>query len=301
MRKLTSAYTNKVFQQMTLAIPLFVSPTSNASFTGGGINVGNIIIGTPKCTTVQWSNLTPGSAVICGSSGCTTTYPEVTRAATFSSDIPSTISPNQVSNVSALASRSINYCISPTSGGNFNATLSAAVSPPYSNNSSDYTTISGKAVPAAVISEPAGSLLEFPFVYVNETSIKNFYVSNYTNSPVTITTVSSNITYFAANPSVIGTQINANGGTQLISVRFAPLVAGNYNGQIQINTSGGNVSYSYTGYSEVKPIVVVPPTSNKQVPALPPLAAAVLGLAIAGYAVFVMRKRRSARQVGCDI
>ena len=228
---------------MTLVIPLFVSPTSNASFTGGGLNVGNIIIGAPKCTTVQWNNFTPGSALICDSSGCTTTYPEVTRAATFSSNFPSTISPNQVFSVAALASQSINYCISPTSAGNFNATLSAAVSPPYSNNSSDYTTISGNAVPAEVFSEPAGSLLYFPLVYVNETSIKNFYVSNYTNSPVTITTVSSDITYFAANPSVIGTQINANGGTQLISVRFAPLVTGNYNGQIQVNTSGGNVFY----------------------------------------------------------
>lgn len=238
-----------LFAASMLAVSLFPT-TAEASLGSETLDLGTVLLGSSKCVSASWANMSPGNTLICDSSGCRTQWPEVVRSVSLSKTLAwTTLTPTQATNVPILGSVALSFCATPQTSGDFSGEIVATVSPAYYGGAtSDRRTVHIKAVPAAVVGEPLNGSLSFGSLYVGQSASKSFLVSNYTASNVTITAASSSNSQFSVSGgNGVGYVIAPNGGQASVGVRFAPSSTGSKSATIQVATTGGTVTYQTTG------------------------------------------------------
>jgi hypothetical protein len=176
-----------------LSIPFFSAPNAFAGFPGGVPDFGWVLIGTNKCVTATYQNMSPGNTFMCDSNGCSCLSSEVQRTATFTtSGNGFSVTPSgPVVVPGCIGYVNLSCCVSPPGVGDYAGTLTATVSPALNGG---YTTESislhVRGIPSLVTAEPLGSSLNYGSAEVGQTITKTFSVCNYNSFSVTINSIS---------------------------------------------------------------------------------------------------------------
>lgn len=155
----------------------------------------------------------------------------------------------------------MNVCVTANYNGDYNGYVNASVSPPFESGSTiDSSAIHIKGIPAYITAEPFNSTLSFGNIQLGANKIMSFNVCNYNTSSITISNISIDNSNFIVN-SGINSVISANSCVP-VGIKFAPQITSACNGNININTTGGNVIYTCTGAGIPGPDINTSSTGN---------------------------------------
>ncbi len=243
--RLSSVPLRETFVWLSLAIGVHLTAFA-------GVDFGRVPAGTQVCVSYNWTNLTPGDALVCDKNGCRTNQVEPTRSVTLSSNIggfSQSMSPSQINGVASAATASSNYCIVPTGVGDVYGTVTETVSPAYNDGStSGSSTVHVNVVPSSGLYVlPAGKSLDFGYQYVGQSAQATFNIANYNSSAAQITSIATGSSDVTITSGGVGSTIPANGGYAGVDVRFAPISSSNYGGFVTVNTTQGSVQVPYYG------------------------------------------------------
>jgi hypothetical protein len=261
-------------QLLILAFILLLPwPNAFASFPNGGPDFGWVLVGTQKCvshpnSSYYWQNLSPGGTFACDSHGCSCSPAEVARTTSLSTSSGFSVTPSTPVVVPACVGFiDFDTCVTPTSQGDYNGTLTATVSPAFNNGStSQSTSMHVKGIPSMVTAEPLGENLNLGSAQVGQTKSGSFQVCNYRSSPVTINSISVNDGNFSVAGGV-GTVIPAvqsqyTPTCRAVTINFTPQATGNFSSNIQINTTAEDPTYTCSGTGTPGPFITTPSTGN---------------------------------------
>ena len=244
-----------ILLSIILSMPFYI-PNAFADFPGCPDDFGAVLVGTQKCdSSVLWVNISPGGSLECGSNGCVCSPPEVTRTAHFSTDGGGfSVTPSSAT-VPGCGSTNVKVCVSPSEG-DYTQTLTASLSPAfYGGYTTDTCSLHVKGIPSLVTCEPLGSSLNLGSAEIGQIVYGYFQVCNYNTSSVTINSISlsDDIDFFVQ--SGVGSVISPNGSCQSVSIGFTPQATGNFNANIQVNTTAQNPSYTCSGIGTQGPTI----------------------------------------------
>jgi hypothetical protein len=284
---------------MCLFVMVFVS-SAWCSFNPSSYNFGWIYLGTgsTECSSITYTN-DVGGEIICDQNGCYEA-PLPTRSVTFSPPTGFTVNPTSAT-LPGYSSVNLNVCATPYSGeGNNTGNLIATYSPPYVLNGNSWTTenmsLQIKEINTLVTLEPLYTTLAFPQTVIGQTSESFFYVCNYNSFPVTINSISSdnnNFTVVSGWTPVVQPLANNNPSCNTVYINFSPQGTEGYstNGNIQVNTTTQNLTYSLSGTG-----ILQNPSGPPSPPPGPAFSLTVIPLLVAGVSIVLYWQGRKQKK-----
>ena len=225
-------------------------PPAQANVTASptSADFGSVLVGTTATRTVTLTNSGAGAANVTAVNASNSSFGVASLA------LPATIAP--------AASLDVSITFSPSSAGSASGTLSFISD---ATNSPTTVSVTGNGTSGAVaqIGVSPGSI-NFGSITVNTSASRTLTISNAGTVTLNVTSAAVNGTAFSVSGATFPLNINA-GGSNAVTVTFAPTTTGNQTGNITISSNASNqispVNLSGSATAPPNPMLSVSPTT----------------------------------------